>query len=78
MNDTDLNWEMFLTGTELQFQLPLNKWYNELLFGEKARLPSFPNVDIQKLHYGETSAAKVFNLLQKLQKNSASICNGKW
>jgi hypothetical protein len=39
----------------------------ELLFGEKARLPSFPNEDIQQIHYGETSAAERFNLLQKLQ-----------
>ncbi len=40
----------------------------ELLFGEKARLPSFPNEDIQKVHYGEKSAAERFNLLQKLRK----------
>jgi hypothetical protein len=38
----------------------------ELLFGEKARLPSFPNEDIQQIHYGETSAIEKFNLLQKL------------
>jgi hypothetical protein len=40
----------------------------KLLFGEKARLPSFPNKDIQKVHYGETSVAERFNLLQKLRK----------
>jgi hypothetical protein len=40
----------------------------ELLFGEKAWLPSFPNEDIQKIHYSETSAAEQFNLLQKLRK----------
>ncbi len=40
----------------------------ELLFGEKARLPSFPNEDIQKVHYSETSAAERINLLQKLRK----------
>jgi hypothetical protein len=39
----------------------------ELLFGEKARLPSFPNEDIQQIHYRETSAAERFNLLQKLR-----------
>jgi hypothetical protein len=37
------------------------------LFGEKARLPSFPNEDIQQLNYAETSAAERFNLLQKLR-----------
>jgi hypothetical protein len=40
----------------------------KLLFREKARLPSFPNEDIQKIHYGETTAAERFNLLQKLRK----------
>jgi hypothetical protein len=39
----------------------------ELLFGEKARLPSFPNEDIQQIHYRETFAAERFNLLQKLR-----------
>ncbi len=39
-----------------------------MLFGEKAQLPSFPNEDIQKIRYGETSAAKRFNLLQKLRR----------
>jgi hypothetical protein len=38
----------------------------ELLFGEKARLPLFPNEDIQHIHYGETTAAERFHLLQKL------------
>jgi ribosomal protein L21E len=36
-------------------------------FGEKARLPSFPNEDIQQIHYGETSAAERFNFLQNLR-----------
>ncbi len=40
----------------------------ELLFSEKAQLPSFANEDIQKIHYGKTMAAERFNLLQKLQK----------
>jgi hypothetical protein len=44
------------------------------LFGETAGLPSFPNEDIQKLNYGETSAAEHVNLLQKLRaKNQNSI-----
>jgi ssDNA-specific exonuclease RecJ len=40
----------------------------KLLFSEKAQLPSFPNEDIQKFHYGETSAAEQFNLLQKIRR----------
>jgi hypothetical protein len=39
----------------------------ELLFGEKACLPSFPNEDIQQIHYGETSVAERFNFLKKLR-----------
>ncbi len=70
MNDTTLNWETFL----LALALSNNNSYHstiammpfKLLFGEKARLPSFPNEDIQQIHYGKTSAAKCFNLLQKL------------
>jgi hypothetical protein len=50
-----------------------------LLFGEKAWLPSFPNEDIQNIHYGETSAAEHFNLLQKLQKiaHEHALTNGQ-
>ncbi len=30
-------------------------------------MPSFPNKDIQQIHYSETSAAERFNLLQKIR-----------
>jgi hypothetical protein len=50
----------------------------ELLFRENAWLPSFPNERIQKIHYGETSAAECINLLQKLwkiaHKNASTNC----
>jgi hypothetical protein len=51
----------------------------ELLFGKKAWLPSFPNEDIQKVHYGETTAAERFNLLQRLRKiaHENATTNGK-
>jgi hypothetical protein len=70
VDDTTLNWEMFLPALAISY----NTSYHftiatppfELLFGEKARLPSFPNEDIQQIHYGKTSAAERFNLLQKL------------
>jgi hypothetical protein len=39
-----------------------------LLFSQKAQLPSFPNEVIQKIHYGKTSVAEQFNLLQKFRK----------
>jgi len=71
MDDTTLNWETFL----LALPLSCNTSYHstiELLFGEKARLPSFPNEDIQKINYGETSAAERFNLLRAQAHQFAS------
>jgi hypothetical protein len=39
----------------------------ELLFGNKPRLPSFPNPDIQRVHYGESTSDERYQLLQKIQ-----------
>jgi hypothetical protein len=70
--DTALNWETFLPALVLSYNTSYHSTIAttpfELLFGEKAKLPSFPSEDIQKVHYGETSAAERFNLLQKLRK----------
>jgi hypothetical protein len=68
VDDTTLNWETFLLALALSYKSTIATTPFKLLFGEKAWLPSFPNEDIQKVHYGETSAAKRFNLLQKLRK----------
>ncbi len=72
VDDTALNWETFLTALVFSYNSSYHSTIAtmpfKLLFGEKARLPSFPNEDIQKVHYGETSAAERFNLLQKLRK----------
>jgi hypothetical protein len=38
----------------------------EILFGTKPRLPSFPNPDIQKKHYGESTLAERYQILQKI------------
>jgi hypothetical protein len=60
VDDTALNWETFLPALALSYNTSYHSTIAtmpiELLFGEKARLPSFPNEDIQKVHYGETSA----------------------
>jgi hypothetical protein len=71
VDDTTLNWETFLPALAISYN---NSYHStiatmpfELLFGEKARLPSFPNEDIQQIHYSETSAAEHFNLLQKIR-----------
>jgi hypothetical protein len=72
VDDTALNWETFLPALALSYNTSYHSTIAttplELLFGEKARLLSFPSEDIQKVHYGETSAAERFNLLQKLRK----------
>ena len=72
MDDTALNWETFLPALALSYNTSYHSTIAttplELLFGEKARLTSFPNEDIQKVHYGETSAAETLNLFQKLRK----------
>ncbi len=72
VDDTALNWETFLPALALSYNTSYHSTIAttpfELLFGEKARLPSFPIEDIQKVHYGETTAAERFNLLQKLRK----------
>jgi transposase InsO family protein len=74
VDDTTLNWETFLPALAISYNTSYHSTIAttpfELLFGEKARLPSFPNEDIQKIHYGETTAAERFNLLQKLRQKA--------
>jgi transposase InsO family protein len=71
VDETTLNWETFLPALTISYNTSYHSTISttpfELLFGEKAGLPSFPYEDIQQLHYGETSAAQRFNLLQKLR-----------
>jgi hypothetical protein len=38
----------------------------ELLFREWPQLPSFPNLEIQRLHYSESTSAERYQLLQKI------------
>jgi hypothetical protein len=71
VDDTTLNWETFLPALVISYNTSYHSTIAttpfELLFGEKARLPSFPNEDIQQIHYGETSAVERFHFLQKLR-----------
>jgi transposase InsO family protein len=57
IDDTTLNWETFLPALVISYNTSYHSTIAttpfELLFGEKARLPSFPNEDIQQIHYGE-------------------------
>ncbi len=72
VDKTALNWETFLPALALSYNTSYHSTIAtkpfELLFGEKVQLPSFPNEDIQKIHYGKATAAERFNLLQKLRK----------
>jgi hypothetical protein len=83
VDETALNCETFLLALALSHNTSYHSTIAmtpfELLFREKARLPSFPNEDIQKIHYGETTAAERFNLLQKLRKiaNENASSNGQ-
>jgi hypothetical protein len=71
VDDTTLNWETFLPVLAISYNTSCHSTIAatpfELLFGEKACLPSFPNEDIQQIHYGETSAVERFDFLQKLR-----------
>jgi transposase InsO family protein len=80
VDDITLKWETFLPalaiGYNTSYHSTISTMPFELLFGEKARLPYFPNEDIQQIHYGETSTGERFNLLQKLRpKNIKSQQN---
>jgi hypothetical protein len=69
VDDTMLDWENFLPVLMLSYNtsyhLTIAMMPFELLFGTKPRLPSFPNQDIQKVHYGESTSAERYQLLQK-------------
>ncbi len=71
INDTTLDWENFLPALMLSYNTSYHSMIAmtpfELLFGTKPRLPSFPNPDIQRLHYGESSSAERYQLLQKIR-----------
>jgi hypothetical protein len=68
--DTTRNWETFLPALAISYNTSYHSTIAttpfKLLFGEKARLPSFPS----QIHYGETSATERFNLLQKLRSKA--------
>jgi hypothetical protein len=77
------NWETFPPGLALScstsYNLMIGTTPFELLFVEKACLPSFPNKDNQNIHFGETSVAECFNLLQKIRRvaHENEVYNGQ-
>jgi hypothetical protein len=84
VDDTTLDWENFLPALMLSYNTSYHSTIAttpfELLFGERPRLPSFPNPEKQRMHYGESAAAERYQLLQKIRflaKNIASEQNDK-
>ena len=71
VDDTTLDWENFLPALMLSYNTSYHSTIAttpfELLFGTKPRLPSFPNPDIQRVHYGESTSAERYQLLQKIR-----------
>ncbi len=79
VGDTTLDWENFLPALMLSYNTSYHSTIAttpfELLFGEKPRMPSFPNLEIQRKNYGESTSAERYQLLQKIRflaKNIAS------
>ncbi len=70
VDDTKLDQENFLPALMLSYNTSYHSTIAtmpfELLFGTKPRLPSFPNPDIQRVHYGESTLAERYQLLQKI------------
>jgi hypothetical protein len=81
VDETALNWETFLPALSLSYNTSYHSTIAttpfELLFGEKAQLPSFPNEDIQKIQYSESTAAERFNLFKKLRKMALENASSK-
>jgi hypothetical protein len=79
VDDTTLDWEIFLPALTLSYNTSYHSTIAtmpfKLLFGDKPRLPSFPNQDIQRLHYGESTAAERYQLLQKIRFLAKNIAN---
>jgi hypothetical protein len=81
VDDTTLDWENVLPALMLFYNTSYHSTIAttpfELLFGERPRLPSFPNPEIQRLHYGESTAAEQYQLLQKIRFLAKNIANDK-
>jgi len=74
-----LDWENFLPALMLSYNTSYHSTIAttpfELLFGENSRLPSFPNPDIQRLHYSEFTSAERYQLLQKIRSLAKNIAS---
>jgi hypothetical protein len=85
VDDMALYWENILLALMLSYNTSYHSTIAttpfKQLFGSKAWLPSFPNPDIHRVHYGKSSSAENFLLQQKfkfLAKNFAEKSGKKY
>ena len=69
VNSTTLDWEQYIPAMMFSYNTSYHSTIMttpfELLFGMKARTPSFPSQDVQRLHYGESYAAERLQILKQ-------------
>jgi len=69
---TTHDWETFIPSLNLAYNTSYHSTIQttpfELLFGMKPRLPSFPNPDIERVHYGEDFASERLQILNKARQ----------
>jgi transposase InsO family protein len=72
VNESTLDWEVYIPALMFSYNTSYHSTIMttpfELLYGMKARTPSFPGSDLQKLHYGESFAAERIQILQNARK----------
>ena len=65
-DSTTLDWELYLAPLAFSYNTSLHRVTKatpfSLTFGQEARIPSFPNPDIQR-HYGESQPAEMYQRL---------------
>jgi hypothetical protein len=76
-----LDWEQYIPALMFSYNTSYHSTIIstpfELLYGMKPRLPSFPNQDIQRLHYGESFASQRLQILQKARAVAAENAHKK-
>jgi hypothetical protein len=78
-DDSSLDWENFLPALMLSYNMSYHSTIAttpfEILFGNKPCLPSFPNLDIQRVHDRESTSAEHYQLLHKIRFIAKNIAN---
>ena len=73
-DSTTLDWELYLAPLAFSYNTSLHRTTKStpyaLTFGQEARLPAFPNPDIQR-QYGESQPAEWFQRLQQARQVAA-------